>query len=113
MRDAAEDPMLLATDLAEILVQEGVPFREAHEAVGRVVHHCVAKRLDLRELSQEDLVAFHAKFPGAAVDLLDLEGSLEARSLVGGTARATVSSALEQAALAIDASLAALDGGDS
>ena len=38
MRQAADDPMLLATDLAEVLVREGVPFREAHEAVGRMVH---------------------------------------------------------------------------
>jgi argininosuccinate lyase len=39
MRSAADDPMLLATDLAEVLVREGVPFREAHEAVGRTVAH--------------------------------------------------------------------------
>ncbi|HZW75374.1 MAG TPA: argininosuccinate lyase, partial [Caldimonas sp.] len=63
MRAAAEDPLLLATDLAEALVREGVAFREAHEAVGRVVGHCVAKQIDLRSLSREDLRAFHAKFP--------------------------------------------------
>ncbi len=109
MRAAAEDPMLLATDLAEALVREGVPFREAHEAVGRVVHHCVEKRLDLRTLSREDLQAFHAGFPASAGELLDLDRSLEARSLAGGTARATVSAALDAASSETDAALAALD----
>ena len=86
MREAASDPMLLATDLAEALVREGVPFREAHEAVGRVVGHCVASRGDLRALSHEDLQGFHPAFPGSAQELLSLERALEERSLVGGTA---------------------------
>jgi argininosuccinate lyase len=97
MRAAAEDPLLLATDLAEALVREGVPFREAHEAVGRVVAHCVQKDLDLRTLSREDLRAFHAGFPAGAAALTNLERALEERSLVGGTARATVAAALEEA----------------
>ena len=101
--------MLLATDLAEILVREGVAFREAHEAVGRVVRHCVEKKLDLRELSRADLAAFHAGFPGPASELLDLERSLEARSLAGGTARATVASALAVAGRELETALAALD----
>ena len=97
MREAADDPMLLATDLAEVLVREGVPFREAHETVGRVVRHCVEKRLDLRQLSREDLAAFHPAFPAGAGELVSLERALEARSLTGGTAKATVEAALERA----------------
>ena len=49
---AADDPLLLATDLAEALVREGVPFREAHEAVGKIVAHCIAGARDLRTLSK-------------------------------------------------------------
>jgi argininosuccinate lyase len=109
MRQAAGDPLLLATDLAELLVREGVPFREAHEAVGRAVRHCLSKDLDLRTLSREDLVAFHPAFPAGGADLLDLERSLEARSLPGGTARATVEAALEEAEEEVRAGLAALD----
>jgi argininosuccinate lyase len=109
MGSAAQDPMLLATDLAEVLVLEGVPFREAHEAVGRVVGHCVEKDLDLRALSREDLHAFHPAFPGSSAELLDLERSLEARSLPGGTARAVVSEALEAATRRLDAEAARLD----
>jgi len=108
MRAAADDPMLLATDLAEVLVQEGVPFREAHEAVGRVVHHCVSKRIDLRSLSKADLTAHHPAFPAGAGELLSLERSLEARDLPGGTARARVTGALDEAESEIRAATARL-----
>jgi argininosuccinate lyase len=97
MRESASDPMLLATDLAEALVRAGVPFREAHEVVGRVVAHCVDKDLDLRALSREDLRAFHPAFTAGASELLSLEAALEGRDLPGGTARSRVSDALEQA----------------
>ena len=84
MREAAADPLLLATDLAEALVRAGVPFREAHEAVGRIVAHCVAKELDLRALSREDLRAFHPAFPAAAARAAsDLERALEGRGAAG------------------------------
>jgi len=108
MREAAEDPMLLATDLAEILVQHDVPFREAHEVVGKIVGHCVSRTLDLRALSREDLQGFHPAFPASAGELLDLERSLEARDLVGGTSRRRVGAALQDAEARIGAELAAL-----
>jgi len=96
MREAARDSMLLATDLAETLVRAGIPFREAHEAVGRIVAHCLEKDLDLRSLTREDLVAFHPAFPAAAAELLSLERALEERNQIGATARARVQAALEQ-----------------
>jgi argininosuccinate lyase len=101
MAQAADDPMLLATDLAEALVREGVPFREAHEAVGKVVGHCVRKGLDLRTLSREDLRAFHPEFPASAGDLLSLERAIEERNLVGGPAREPVAHALDASAAEI------------
>ncbi len=109
MRAAASDPLLLATDLAEALVRQGVPFREAHEAVGRSVAHCVDKDLDLRTLSREDLRAFHPAFDAAASELLDLERSVEARSLPGGTARVRVAAALDEAEAEVSACLARLE----
>jgi argininosuccinate lyase len=99
MRTAAEDPMLLATDLAETLVREGVPFREAHEAVGKIVGHCTRGGVDLRSLSLEEMKGFHSAFPASSAELLDLEGSLEQRRLVGGTASKVVKAALERANL--------------
>jgi len=103
MAAAAADPMLLATDLAEALVEAGVPFRAAHEAVGRVVAHCVRKDLDLRSLSREDLRAFHPDFPADAGELLDLGRAVEARNLPGGPARANVEAALAAAHRAVEA----------
>jgi argininosuccinate lyase len=109
MRRAAEDPMLLATDLAEALVREGVPFREAHEAVGRVVARCVEEDLDLRALTRDDLKAFHPAFAADAAALLALERAVEERRLVGGTARARVMEALEAAEHRLAGELAAIE----
>jgi len=94
MREAAADPMLLATDLAELLVQRGVPFREAHEVVGKIVGHCVREGADLGNLSRETLQGFHSAFPAGTGELLELERSLEARDLPGGTSRRRVEEAL-------------------
>jgi argininosuccinate lyase len=114
MRRAAEDPLLLATDLAEVLVREGVPFREAHEVVGKLVRHCVSKRLDPRTLSAEDLRAFHPAFPAGAEALVGLERSVEARDVVGGPARRRVVAALAAAEARLraeEAELGPLGGG--
>ncbi len=97
MAAAADDAMLLATDLAEALVLAGVPFREAHEAVGQIVRHCIGKELDLRSLTREDLQAFHASFSASAAEIASLEGALEGRKVTGGTARGTVAEALSKA----------------
>jgi argininosuccinate lyase len=97
MAAAADDAMLLATDLAEALVVAGVPFREAHEAVGRIVAHCINKQSDLRSLTREDLQAFHGAFSASAAEIASLESALEGRSLIGGTARGTVEEALSKA----------------
>ncbi len=110
MRAAAEDPMLLATDLAETLVREGVPFREAHEAVGKIVGHCTRDGVDLRSISLDEMKGFHPAFPASSAELLDLDGSLEQRSLLGGTARATVQAAIDQAGAALEKEAKALEG---
>ena len=102
MRAAAEDPMLLATDLAEALVRVGVAFREAHEVVGRLVAHCIDRQIDLRTLGKAELQAFHPEFPGTASELLTLERALEERSMFGATARVRVAEALDAADRALD-----------
>jgi len=109
MRAAASDPMLLATDLAEALVRTGVPFREAHEAVGKVVAHCLETGADLGALSRGDLQAFHPAFPDDAAALTSLERALEERRLEGGTSRERVADALAGARARVAAERAALD----
>ncbi len=103
MADAARDPMLLATDLAEALVGEGVPFREAHTAVGQIVAHCVEGGHDLASLSRETLQQFHPAFTAGSDSLLDIERSFSERDLPGGTARPRVEAALEAARAEISA----------
>lgn len=103
MGEAAADPMLLATDLAEILVLAQVPFREAHEVVGKIVGHVTRAQIDLRSLSLADMQSFHPAFEAGADELLNLERSLESRSLVGGTARVRVEAVIAE----IDAELSA------
>jgi argininosuccinate lyase len=109
MGEAAEDPMLLATDLAETLVREGVPFREAHEVVGHIVAHCVKTSTDLRSLSKSELNEFHSAFPSEARALLDLERSFSERSLIGGTSKERVQGALADARSALEAARDALE----
>ncbi len=94
MREAANDPLLLATDLAEVLVLEGVPFRAAHEVVGRIVRHCVEGGHDLRELGRAALQEFHPAFRDDTGALLSLESALEHRAGSGQTARERVEEAL-------------------
>jgi len=109
MAEAAADPMLLATDLAEILVQSGVPFRDAHEVVGQIVGHCTRKQIDLRSLSHADMQSFHQAFRAGADELLDLERSLESRALAGGTARSRVEAMLAELETEMAAEHSALD----
>ena len=94
-------------------MREGVPFREAHEAVGKIVAHCADKRVDLRSLSKQELAGFNPAFPDDAATLLDLDRSLEQRSLAGGTARATVERALADARRELDDEIQTLSGDDS
>jgi argininosuccinate lyase len=109
MAEAASDPMLLATDLAEFLVRRDVPFREAHEAVGQIVGHCTRKQVDLRTLTHAQMQSFHEAFSASAHELLDLEVSLESRSLAGGTSKDRVLAALTEVEAEIAAEREKLD----
>jgi argininosuccinate lyase len=85
----------LATDVAELLVRRGVPFREAHEAVGRLVGRCQALGIELSEASEEDLQAASAHLTRDVRAVLSVSGALAARDTPGGTAPARVRAQLE------------------
>ena len=86
MRAAAQKGYATATDLADHMVKKGLPFRDAHEAVAHAVKTAQAKGVDLSELSLAELQAFHPAMGADVFECLSLEGSLNARNTLGGTA---------------------------
>ncbi len=97
MRAAALQGYATATDLADYLVRKGVAFRDAHEAVGLAVRFAVDQGRDLSQLSLNELRRFCALIDADVAGALTLEGSVEARRHVGGTAPVQVRRALAQA----------------
>ncbi|WP_426115058.1 argininosuccinate lyase [Massilia sp. PWRC2] len=94
MRAAALQGYATATDLADYLVKQGLPFRDAHEAVARAVRACDASGLDLAEMSLDALQAFSPLIGDDVFAVLTLEGSVAARDHVGGTAPRQVRAAI-------------------
>ncbi len=90
MRRAAEWGYLAATDLADYLASKGLPFREAHAIVGRIVAYCLKAGKELTALSLAELKTFSPRFGPDALQALTLEASVARRNLVGGTAPAQV-----------------------
>jgi argininosuccinate lyase len=83
---AAPEGFALATDVAEDLVRRGVPFRDAHEAVGRLVAWCAAHNCDLHDVDDAQLVEISAHLKPDVRAVLSVRGALAARSARGGTA---------------------------
>ena len=86
MRKAAAAGYPTATDLADYLTRRGVPFRTAHDIVGRVVRHASEAGCDIAELSLADLRSYSDVITDDVYKVLTLEGSVAARNHVGGTA---------------------------
>src|SRR5207245_8052034 len=86
MRRAAGENFATATDLADYLVRKGVPFRQAHALVGRIVRFCEAEGKSLEGLGLVELRRFSPLFDDDAKDAVTVEASLRARALTGGAA---------------------------
>jgi argininosuccinate lyase len=86
-----------ATDLADYLARQGVPFRDAHEVVGKLVGLCVNTKRQLWELSAFDLEQAHPKLSLSALEVVTVEASVNARTSYGGTAPIRVKEAIEAA----------------
>ena len=97
MREAARSGFSTATDLADYLVGLGLPFRDAHEVVGKAVAHGVNTQMDLAEMELATLQGFCADIGEDVFEVLTLEGSLCARDHLGGTAPGQVAAAAERA----------------
>ncbi len=85
MREAAGG-FALATDLAEYLVERGMPFREAHEIIGALVRDTIAVGKSLGDLSLDDFRRHSARFDADVLEMLDPENSIKVRSVIGGPA---------------------------
>jgi argininosuccinate lyase len=107
LADAAADEMLAATDLADALVQEGVPFREAHGLVGGLVRSALESGKSLSELSDAELDGVPENARSSMSRALEAGRTIESKVSAGGTAASRVSEQLEQAR----ASLTELTGG--
>jgi argininosuccinate lyase len=101
MREAARQGYATATDLADYLVKKGAPFREAHETVAQAVRHAETRGKDLAELDLAELQKFSRLIEDDVFDALTLEGSMAARSHIGGTAPTRVKQAIARARKAL------------
>ena len=97
MAAAASDEFIAATDVADLLVRRGVPFREAHGIVGGVVRAAVERGKKLSELTKEDLMELAPELDGQFYELLDARSWLESKVSDGGTATARVRDQVAQA----------------
>ena len=86
MRAAALQGFSTATDLADYLVKKGIPFRDAHEVVALAVRKCEELECDLADLDLSQLKAFDVNIEEDVFEVLTLEGSVNARNHIGGTA---------------------------
>ncbi|PNU19006.1 argininosuccinate lyase [Geothermobacter hydrogeniphilus] len=90
MRIAAARGFSTATDVADYVVRKGIPFREAHEIVGKTVRYCIENNKDIPELSLEEFQQFSPVIGADIFDFVTLEASVNSRKATGGTAREAV-----------------------
>jgi argininosuccinate lyase len=98
----ASTGVALATDLAELLVRRGVPFREAHEVVGHLVVWCQVHDCDLPDVSDEDLAKISPQLTPEVREVLSVQGALAARNSYGGTAPERVAEQLAALRVVVD-----------
>ncbi len=97
MRTAAQQGYTTATDLADYLTAKGIPFRSAHEIVGRIVAHGIRERKALRDMKLKELQSFSPAITADALAYLTAERSVNSRLARGGTAQQTVKKAIKKA----------------
>ncbi|MBV9216090.1 MAG: hypothetical protein JO053_07935 [Acidobacteria bacterium] len=102
-RDAATKGYLNATDLADLMVKKGVPFRTAHETVGKAVLHAIDQGKELHEMTVDELKAFWPDIDDSVAEKLSLDPSLASKSAIGGTSPDRVGIALAEAKKQLEA----------
>ncbi len=95
-KSATNDPMLLATDLADYLVRIGVPFRQAHEIIGKLVAYSIRQKRGFAHLKIEEYRRFYKGFSRDVYDILKLDVALEARKGIGAPSPQNVKSQIKR-----------------
>jgi argininosuccinate lyase len=95
MRNASADPGLLATDLADYLVLNHVPFRQAHEVIGKLVAYSLEQNRGFGQMSLEEFRRFSESFGSDVFEILNLDRAIDSRTGIGAPARKNVAAALE------------------
>ena len=108
MREASHEGYMAATDLADYLVGKGLPFRQAHAVVGRIVGDCVREGVTLQQLSTDELRSYSELFDDDAHEVLDIDSIVRRRTTFGGTGHEAVRAQLKLATDALEADEAAL-----
>lgn len=97
MREASHEGYMAATDLADYLVGKGLPFRQAHAMVGRIVGDCVREGVTLQQLTTDELRSYSELFDDDAHEALDIDNIVRRRTTLGGTGHDAVRAQLAQA----------------
>jgi len=97
MEEMAAAGYTLATDVAEYLVLKGVPFRLAHQTVGKIVRYCLEEGKELESLTLDELRGFSKVIDEKIYTVLDLKHSVDSRNSVGGTSLQQVQQAISGA----------------
>ena len=97
MREASHEGYMAATDLADYLVGKGLPFRQAHAVVGRIVGDCVREGVTLQQLTTDELRSYSELFDDDAHEALDIDNIVRRRTTLGGTGHDAVRAQLAQA----------------
>lgn len=97
MREASHEGYMAATDLADYLVGKGLPFRQAHAVVGRIVGDCVREGVTLQQLTTGELRSYSELFDDDAHEALDIDNIVRRRTTLGGTGHDAVRAQLAQA----------------
>jgi argininosuccinate lyase len=97
MEEASGDEMLAATEVADLLVRRGVPFREAHGIVGGLVRDAIERGVKLSELTPEDLARRSEHLDEAYYEVLERGSWLESKRIAGGTGSAPLAAQIDEA----------------
>jgi argininosuccinate lyase len=96
MRQAASDPFLLATDLADYLVTHNVPFRQAHEVIGKLTAHSLETNTDFADMTLAEMHQFSEAFEADIFDVLKLDTAVAARQAIGAPSPSNVTTELSR-----------------